>query len=333
MNIILAAGVCLYDHDETRRLSLQLAAALRLQGHNAEVMSLDAEPDRASSLSDQAVAVRSLRVDHAERLICLGWPSYLLAHPSKTIWLTCRSTCGGWHDDAVSASERSRLEQQEHEALSAARRRFALSPSILDKAARKSIPGIEPLGLPLQPGSAALAGAGLHSGDFVIVRWSRSPRARIQLGFAALARTQPPLRLVVTCETMRSDERDACHALARLAGVEDRVDVMMADPDQERLLLSQALGALDLSSPGLACGLWLDRAGSASTTVIVSDGGDASDYAPTGSVHLSGVPSIDEIAAALEGLRHSRQGRDAQGLPATPFPRPDWTQAVTALLS
>ena len=332
MNVIVAAGVCLFDHDEARLLALRTTTALREQGHSAELMRLDAESVRSGSEVDQAAAVRSLRVDHAERLICLGWPSYMLLHPRKTVWLTCRSLCGGWLD-AASSKDRSRLEQQEHEALGAAHRCFALSTTILVKAARYAFQDVQPLGLPSGFELVASTEPVSSPSDYVIVRWSRNPRARVDLAFLALARTQPPLRMLVICEMIRSSERDACYALACFAGVEKRVHMMFVAPHEERFLLSRAIGVLDLSQPGLSCGSWLDHAFSASTAIIVTGGGDMSDEAASRAKHLPCDPSIDEVAAALDALRHVDLPCGVTSPSRGTLAKPDWKQAIASLLS
>jgi hypothetical protein len=148
MKVIVAAGIRSFDLDEVERLGSLLAAAIGEQGHDVELMQLEADAGHPARLIDQATAIRSLRVDRGDRLVAVGWPSHLLWHDHKIVLLTQRNICGGWHG-SLPAPDRDLLLAQEVQAFTEARRCFALSEIAAASAGRVCDRTFELLALPV----------------------------------------------------------------------------------------------------------------------------------------------------------------------------------------
>lgn len=73
--------------DETART---LAQALENEGHASEVLRVPFSPTPSHAIPAQAAMIRLFELTNVDRVVALDFPSYLIRHPEKVIWLIDR---------------------------------------------------------------------------------------------------------------------------------------------------------------------------------------------------------------------------------------------------
>ena len=86
MKVAIASTFVPFAADLYRGLVLELEEALRLDGHQAEVVWLP-QVDTPELLIPQVLAFRLIDLEQVDRLICLRPQSHVIAHPNKVVWL------------------------------------------------------------------------------------------------------------------------------------------------------------------------------------------------------------------------------------------------------
>jgi hypothetical protein len=124
---------------DTDALCDNLVSELQRVGADAEALHV---PFTAGpSLIDAMLIARSLRIPNVDRLIALGFPSYLVPHPNKVLWLV-QPPYGSWgiienghagRRDAPDKRIRNAIRQANYVAFAEARAIYASSQATADR--------------------------------------------------------------------------------------------------------------------------------------------------------------------------------------------------------
>jgi glycosyltransferase involved in cell wall biosynthesis len=87
MNVLVLSNMQPFIWGGAEELAHHLVRNLRLRGVNAEVMRIPFSWDPAERLIDEMLLSRSLRVENVDRVIALKFPTYLVPHDNKVLWL------------------------------------------------------------------------------------------------------------------------------------------------------------------------------------------------------------------------------------------------------
>lgn len=224
-----------FAHGGAEILADSLAAELAARGHQVDQVRLPLSLASRGRLLESALAWRLLDVGAVEgrpvdRVIATRFPSYLVQHPNKVVWLVhqlrqvydLRGTPYSDFRDGDPVDERTMamVREMDRRTLGEARRRFAISRNTAGRLARDV--GLE--AEVLHPPSA-LSGR-LRTGppgDYVLGVGRLDPLKRFDLLVKALAHAGRGLRCRIAGD---GPEAAALAALAGRLGVADRVDFL-----------------------------------------------------------------------------------------------------------
>jgi hypothetical protein len=88
LNVLVLTNHVPFTRENAQDLSELLLFHLRRQGVQAEALHIPFAWEPAERLIEEMLISRSLRVGNVDRLIALKFPSYLVPHPNKVIWLS-----------------------------------------------------------------------------------------------------------------------------------------------------------------------------------------------------------------------------------------------------
>lgn len=211
-----------------------LASELTARGHAVDQVRLPFSLASRGRLIESALAWRLLDVTAVEgrpidRVIATRFPSYLVKHPNKVVWLVhqlrqvydLRDTpYSDFHEgDPVDERAMAMVRTMDRRTLGEARRLFAISANTAERLRRFSELEAEVLLPPpklagrLRPGPA---------GDYVFAAGRLDPLKRFDLAVRALAHAASPVRVRIAGT---GPEAERLAGLARRLGVADRVEL------------------------------------------------------------------------------------------------------------
>jgi len=302
LRILIATAHIPFQRRRTETLAEDLSAALRLRGDETEVVRVPFSWTSAETFLDHSIAARLMdwtgtEAMQGDLLIALEFPTYLIPHPRKILWLT--------HDvpdpqeagalDLEVAQVRRALETVP---LSGAVRRFAISATAA--ADFKARTGFDATVL-YPPAPDALNCVWKRPEDYVLVPPGVGPR-RVEMILEALTEAESPLR-VKHCGSYSESVDFALRDCALRLKVADRVDWLgeLADDALSELYAeSHAVlyPARHDTFPNVAL-----AAGQASKALVVcSDSGAPAELIGDGDTGLVLPAQPSRIARALDDL-------------------------------
>ncbi|HEY1011882.1 MAG TPA: glycosyltransferase family 4 protein, partial [Herpetosiphonaceae bacterium] len=212
-------------------LAESLVAALRAAGHQSDLVALPFTRSPHRELLSSALAWRMLDLtsvdgEPVDQIICTKFPSYVAAHPRKTVWLvhqyrqlydwrgTAYSDWGGEPGDDELAEALRRLDRR---CLGETPRRFAISKVVSQRLARFTGLRSAPL-YPPSPYAGKLRRGPYGAYVLSIARLDRAKR--IDLLLRALAHAEQPVAAVIAGT---GPERERLERLAADLGLGARV--------------------------------------------------------------------------------------------------------------
>ncbi len=213
------------------------------RGHQVEIVSLPFNWSTRLNIIQSALAWRLVDLTSSagqpiDLVIATRFPSYLVRHPRKVVWLihqfrqiyelkgTRYSDFGERPEDEESEKILRRFDQR---ALGEACARFSISRNTAERLARFNRLDAEPLYPP--PGLAGRYRAGAY-GDYVFSAGRLDPMKRFDLLLRAIAATKSAVRCVIAGE---GPDRERLQTLAAELGIEGRLELPGRIED-ERLL-------------------------------------------------------------------------------------------------
>jgi glycosyltransferase involved in cell wall biosynthesis len=220
MRIAVCSAQIPFEYGAAEALVRELVDELRRRDHEAELVSVPFKWYPGTRVLTQAFLWRLVDLEEAngrpiEAVIATKFPSYVVRHPNKVVWLLDRTELGHFDESPEHRAARRAVHELDRVALGEATRLFAASRKLIE-GCRRSI-GLEPELLPHPP--QALPYRYTEVGDFVLSvgRLDRAKRVDLLLDALALS---PELSGVVAGE---GPERANLEELARRHGLDGRV--------------------------------------------------------------------------------------------------------------
>jgi glycosyltransferase involved in cell wall biosynthesis len=297
MKIALASSWTPFATSETDLLAEALGARLRSRGHRVMRVRLPYQSNGPEAVLSHMLAWRLSRLEHVDRLVALDFPSYLLEHPNKVVWLTRRHRLT--RADPADAEE----VKLRHHILSA--EHLCLSRAKVFTSSRRASDGLERTlhltsELLLPPRRDATPMPGPPPEAFVYVPAGR----RDALVLEALQRAGSVTAVVADARAARAEPR-RLQALVDERGLSSRVRVIdhPLAPAERADLVARARVVLDATDEEDYDGDVVVEAFEAGRPVVVcADGGAAADLVSDRRTGRVVEPSAPGIAEALESL-------------------------------
>jgi glycosyltransferase involved in cell wall biosynthesis len=182
-----------------------LRDALREHGHMVDVVSLPFSWEPAAHILHSALAWRMLDLtqvngEPVDQVICTKFPSYLVRHPHKVIWLVHQhrqaydwygTPMSGFVNTAEHRSIRKSILRMDRQGLGEAQARFAISRNVSQRLYRFNHLPSTPLYPPSRYANDLYAGA---YGGYILSPARLDRAKRLDLLLEALAHTSTPVR-------------------------------------------------------------------------------------------------------------------------------------------
>jgi glycosyltransferase involved in cell wall biosynthesis len=309
----LRVVVCLpqtpFEDGGAEILSRRLVAALAARGHEADLVTVPFKWYPSRTLLENALAWRMLDLNEAngrpiDAVICTKFPSYLVRHPRKIVWLFHQfrqaydmhgTPFAQFADDPEGSAMREAILRMDRLAFDEARGLFAISGNVagrLERFCRRTATVLPP-----PPQDLRLAPLG---DDGYILSVGRLDAAkRVDVMIRALA-DAPGVRAVVVGH---GPERDALEAVAREAGVAGRVEFRGRVGEDELSDLYGRARAVYYAPHDEDYGFVTVEAQLAGRAVVTTtDAGGPLDFVRDGATGLVVEPSAEAVGGAISRL-------------------------------
>jgi glycosyltransferase involved in cell wall biosynthesis len=321
-------------------LADDLVRELRAREHDAELVTVPFKWYPARNVMTQSLVWRMLDLEEAQGqpvdlLIATKFPSYVVRHPNKVVWLVHQfrqaydldgTELGEFGEEPFDRAARRAVHRLDRTTLGEARRLFAISENVATRLERS-------IGLTaavLRPPPRQLAYRSEEYGDFVlsIGRLDRAKRVDLLLGAAA---ADSDLRVVVAGE---GPDRDRLEGIAGELRLDGRVtftgrldDDELAD--QYARCLAVFYAPIDEDMGYVPYEAFLAE----KPVVTTRDAGGPLEVVEDRSTGIVAEPTAEAIAEAFAWLRQHPDEARAQGLAGkTEAARLTWDTTIDRLL-
>jgi len=319
-----------------------LCSALRRDGHEVELIALPFAPHTTDALLDSLTACRLIELGpEFERVIALKFPSYLVRHPCKVLWLIHQHH-GAYErfdgDYGLANLPRGRLAREAAQAadrlsFSEARAVFAISRTVagrLEASHGLEVPVLFPPPRQLDGYFCA------PEEDFLFFPSRLAKVKRQELALRALALTSAEVRLVFAGAADTPEYGLELAALAEELGVAGRASWQGFVSEPELLSLYARCRAVLFPPKDEDYGyIGLEAMLSSKAVVTCSDSGGTLEFVRAGVSGLIAEPEPASLAAALDEVWRDRQKTRSLGEAARRQVEQmniGWPQTLAALL-
>jgi glycosyltransferase involved in cell wall biosynthesis len=206
MRVVVAAPQVPFVRGGAELMAEDLVTALRVRGHEAEIVSIPFKWYPGSRVLDQAFLWRLVDLTESDgrpidRVIATKFPAYCVRHPNKVAWVLHqfrqaydydRTELGQFDESPADRATRRAIERLDAVALGEARKVFATSRNVADRLQRFN--GITAEVLPHPPQSLAYREAESEGYVLSVNRLDRAKRIDL---LVAAAKRDPSLRIVI----------------------------------------------------------------------------------------------------------------------------------------
>jgi glycosyltransferase involved in cell wall biosynthesis len=319
----------------------RLVDELRARGHDADLVSVPFKWYPGTRVLTQAFLWRLLDLDEADGakidiVIATKFPSYLVRHPDKRVWLVHqfrqayeldRSELGQFGESAEDRALRRRIQHLDRVALGEATRLFATSRNVADRLQQST--GLDAEVLPHPPQELAYRCDGY--GDFVLSvnRLDRAKRIDLLLEAAAL---DGSLQVVIAGD---GPDRSRLEALALDRGLDGRARFAgRVDEDELAELYGRCLAVYYAPVDEDFGMVPFEAFLSEKPVLTTTDAGGPLEVVADRRTGLVVAPEAAEVAQALAWLREHREeaaslGRAGKAIAA----EVTWDRAIQRLLA
>lgn len=224
-----------FAHGGAEMLVTSLRDELARRGYEVDVVTLPFQwMDRVkllkSALAWRLVDLTEVNGRKIDRVIATRFPSYLVHHPHKVVWLVHQfrqayDLLGTEHSDFAPGEPRdaqalAMIRSLDRRTLGEARAVYTISANVAERMRRYNDVAGEPLYPPPRLDGSYREGA---FGDYVFTAGRLDPMKRFDLLLRALPHTETPVRVKIGGT---GPEREALAALAAKLGVAERVELL-----------------------------------------------------------------------------------------------------------
>jgi glycosyltransferase involved in cell wall biosynthesis len=299
-------------------LVAELSENLRRRGYRVEVVQLPFRGAPVSTLLRQALVWRLLEVGEADGppvdlVIATKFPSYLVRHPRKVVWLFHQhreaydllgSSFSLFRDEPGDRQVRDAIAAMDASSLGECRAVYTISKNVSDRLFRfNHIPSTPLYPPPHQLGRYRCDGFG----DYLLYAGRLEPIKRLELALSALARARSGLRLKIAGRG--AQEGDLRRLGARLR-IEDRVDFLGFVPPEDLVALYAGCrgayyGPLDEDYGYVTVEAFL----SSKPVITTEDAGGPLEFVTAGENGWVMAPDPVSLAAAMDELASQPETR------------------------
>lgn len=211
-----------------------------LPGVRAELLRIPFSWSPSERLIEEILIHRSFRLTNADRVIGLKFPTYLIPHHHKTLWLLHQfrqaydlADAGqGLGDDARGKAIKQAIRLADEACFRECQAIFVNSPVTQQRLSAYNKIASQVLYPPLND-EELFTPAGY--GDYILAAGRVSPGKRQHLLIEAMSRVRSPVRLVVAGPPESTDYAQALQALVRAHGLEEKVQLRLGLWPREEL--------------------------------------------------------------------------------------------------
>lgn len=315
---------------------------LRRRGHTVDVVALPFQWHPVERIVDSALAWRLLDISHVngeavDLVIATKFPSYLIRHPRKVIWLVHQHRQAyDWYGTPLSDFDgspahravREQIFRIDRRALSECQARYTISRNVSRRLERFNGLSSTPLYPPSRYAERLWAGP---YGDYILSPARLDRAKRIDLLLAALARTTTPVRAIIAGT---GPDRDRLQRLAAELGLGERVSFRGFVPDDELIDLYAHARAVYYAPVDEDYGFATVEAFGASRPVITTDdAGGVLEFVRNGENGLIAPPDPAAIAVHLDRLANDATEAARLGCAGRPLVTTiTWDRVIAALV-
>jgi glycosyltransferase involved in cell wall biosynthesis len=341
MRVLVAHPQVPFAHGGAEVLAERLTEELNERGHDAALVTVPFKWYPPRRVLTNALAWRLLDLEEVEGrkidlLIATKFPSYVVRHPNKRVWLVHqfrqayeldRTELGEFGESAVDRATRRQIHDLDRRTLGEARRLFAISRNVAERVERSL--GLE-AEVVLPPPQELDYRCDAYE-DFVLSvgRLDRAKRVDLLLEAAAV---EPTLRVVVAGD---GPDRERLEQVAQSHKLNGRVDFRGRVDAHELADLYARCGAVYYAPVDEDFGMvpyeaFLSR----KPVVTTTDAGGPLDVVADRATGLVAEPRASSLAEALRYLRtHPEEGRAWGEAGRKAAQRVTWDAAIDQLLS
>jgi glycosyltransferase involved in cell wall biosynthesis len=318
MRVLIATVKVPFVHGGAEIHAQGLLNALRLAGHEVEIVALPFKSNPPERILDQMLTWRLLDLTESsgrsvDRVIGLKFPAYLVPHPNKVLWILHqhRAAYDLWDHasgDLIhypnGAQIREAIQRADQDFIPEAKTVFANSQNV-SRRLRKYC-GIDsvPLYHPPQHPERFYSG---EAEDYFFLPSRLQPLKRQTLILRALARTRRPVRV---CFAGSADEPSYAKELAELSqklGVDRRVTWLgHVGEEKKRALYAHALGVIFAPLDEDYGYVTLEAMLASKPVITCTDSGGPLEFVCDGETGLIAEPTPEGLAAAMDKLWDDR---------------------------
>ncbi len=311
MKVIIASTIVPFVEGGGTFIVDWLEQMLRRYGHEVELLKLPFHSYYPEML-DQMFALRLLDIaEHADRLIAIRTPSYLLRHPSKVLWFIhhhrgAYDLWGTKYGDIPNTPEGRRYREAfiraDNVAFREARSIFTNSKVVGDRLKRFNNLDSEVLYPPVKDPERYRTDS---YGDYIFYPSRLTRHKRQHLAIVSLCYTKTPVKLVIAGQPEDEPYLHELQALVGGRGLADRVKIISRwITEEEKIhLFASCLAAIyvpfDEDSYGYAS---LEAHHAAKCVITTSDAGGTRELVVDGDNGFLTVPDPKAVADAMDRL-------------------------------
>lgn len=319
-----------------------LRDALRERGHIVDVVALPFQWHPPERIAESALAWRMLDVSQVngkpiDLVIATKFPSYLVRHPNKVLWLVHQHRQAyDWYGTPMSdlsgtpehRAVREQIFRIDERGIGECKARYTISANVSGRLRRFN--GIS--STPLYPPSryAAKLYAGSY-GDYILAPARLDPAKRLDLFLQALAHTHTPVQAVIAGA---GPDRERLEGLIAQLGLQDRVRMPGFVPDAELIALYARARAVYYAPIDEDYGFaTVEAFGAARPVITTDDSGGVLEFVRHGINGLISPPEPQAIARNIDALAADAALAEEFGRAGAPQVREiTWDKVCAALV-
>ena len=308
------------------RHSANLCAALREHGHEVAEITLPFKWYPGETLVDSILAARLTDLSETEGVptdltIGLRFPAYLARHPDKVFWIIhqFRQAYDQWDTGVSELLEDPEGEAIRHLVRAEDRKAFAetahpvyansatVAQRLQTYLGQKAVPLYHP------PPNAGLLSQGPF-GDYLFAPGRLNPSKRPELLLQALARTAPPLRLVIAGVAGNPGYLERLKSMADELGVAGRVEWLGGiDDDTMRMTYANARAVVFVPQDEDYGYITLEAMLSGKPVITTEDAGGPLEFVTNGTHGLISAPTPAALATSFETVMQDKRLAERMG--------------------
>jgi glycosyltransferase involved in cell wall biosynthesis len=345
VKVLVATNMAPFVWGGAEQLATELTRQLARHGHQSELLRLPFQWEPAERIPSQMLLARYLELDGVDHVIAMKFPTYLVRHDRKSLWLVHQyrqaydlhdAGLGNIAADASGDRLRELIRAADDEVFAEARSIYAISPGVRDRLQQYNSVESAVLRAPMLDRDLFTGG---DPDEYIFVGGRVNAMKRQHLLIEAVAKADDAVRLVVAGPPdSPADHARVVETVERL-GLEHRVQLDLRFLEREtyasyvNAALAVAYAPFDEDSHGYVT---MEAAEAAKPVITLSDSGGVLGLVRDGETGWVTEPDAEAIGAAYSEIWADRSGTRSRGAAARELwsqYRIDWDLVIELLLA